>query len=174
MNAAPASQDAIDRAIVQATQAGLPVVSHPYAAIAAEIGVPEDVVVDRLRAMMSDGRVRRIGAALNHYAFGLVANGMTVWDVDDAEVDRLGRIVGALDFVSHCYLRPRHPEIWPYNLFAMVHGTTRDEVLGKRDHIGAILASACRGADILFSTEILKKSGLRLRRAQHGGEACSD
>ena len=174
MNATPAWQDAIDRAIVQATQAGLPVASHPYAAIAAEIGVPEDVVLDRLRTMMSDGRVRRIGAALNHYAFGLVANGMTVWDVDDAEVGRLGRIVGALDFVSHCYLRPRHPDVWPYNLFAMVHGATRDEVLGKRDRIGTILGSACRGADILFSTEILKKSGLRLRRAQNGGEACSD
>ena len=64
---------------------------HPYAAVAERIGVDEDVVVERLRAMLADGRVRRIGAALNHYAFGLTANGMTVWDIEDMEADFLGR-----------------------------------------------------------------------------------
>lgn len=163
MNAAAPALDIVDRAIVAATQAGLPLSSHPYAEVAAQVGVSEEVVIERLGAMLADGRVRRIGAALNHYAFGLTANGMTVWDVDDDAVEELGRKVGALDFVTHCYIRPRALPLWPYNLFAMAHGGSRDEVLGKRDVIAAILQPALRASDILFSTAILKKTGLRLR-----------
>jgi siroheme decarboxylase len=166
MSAQRQQMEPIDRAIIAATQAGLPLVPHPYAAVAAELGVQEEVVIERLRAMIADGRVRRIGAALNHYAFGLTANGMTVWDVDDGRVEELGRAVGALDFVTHCYLRPRRLPIWPYNLFAMVHGRTRAEVLAKREEIAGVLGLAFRGSDILFSLEILKKSGLRLQASE--------
>ncbi len=87
---------------------------------------------------------------------------MSVWDVDDAAVDALGAKVGALDFVSHCYRRPRALPGWPYNLFAMLHGATRDEVEAKRALIAELLGPACRGHDILYSTRILKKTGLRL------------
>ena len=85
----------------------------------------------RLRRMQERGVVRRIGAVPNHYALGWTANGMSVWDVDDDRVTALGPQVGALDFVSHCYRRPRHLPLWPYNLFAMVHGRGRDEVADK-------------------------------------------
>ena len=87
---------------------------------------------------------------------------MTVWDVADEEAERLGAWIGALDFVSHCYLRPRAPPDWPYNLFAMAHGATREEVQEKARRIADLLGPACRGSDILFSTRILKKTGLRL------------
>jgi DNA-binding Lrp family transcriptional regulator len=165
--------DTIDRAIVEATQAGLPLAPRPYAEVAAAVGVSEETVIARLRAMLADGRVRRIGAALNHYAFGLTANGMTVWDVDDSQIETLGAKVGALDFVTHCYIRPRALPLWPYNLFAMAHGTSREEVLSKREVIAAILGSACRSADVLFSTEILKKTGLRLRARDKEDKSCS-
>jgi DNA-binding Lrp family transcriptional regulator len=96
----------------------------------------------------------------------MVANGMTVWDVEDERASRLGAAVGALDFVSHCYLRPRAQPIWPYNLFAMVHGASRDEVEQKRSEIAALLGDACHAGDILYSTRILKKTGLRLGRGE--------
>lgn len=159
---AAAPIDALDRAIVKATQAGLPLVPRPYAAVAQTVGAAEDEVIRRLGEMLERGLVRRIGAVANHYALGLRANGMTVWDVEDAQVEQLGAWVGALDFVSHCYLRPRRPPLWPYNLFAMVHGGDRDEVRRKAERIGALLGPACRGSDVLFSTRILKKAGLRL------------
>ena len=73
-------------------------------------------------------------------------------------------MVGDLDFVSHCYLRPRHPPEWPYNLFAMVHGRDRDEVRRKAEQIVSILGSHCRGHETLFSKRILKKTGLRIRQ----------
>ena len=166
--------DALDRAILEATQAGLPLVAAPYAEIAARVGAPESEVLARLETMLARGVIRRIGLAPNHYKLGLVCNGMSVWDVDDARVDALGQQVGALDFVTHCYRRPRRLPAWPYNLFAMVHGGTREEVLEKRAGVAQILGSACRASDILFSTEILKKTGLRLARRAGAEASCSD
>jgi DNA-binding Lrp family transcriptional regulator len=115
--------------------------------------------------MLADGRIRRIGAVPNHYALGWRANGMTVWDVDDAHVDALGEAVGRLPFVSHCYRRPRRLPRWPYNLFAMVHAKNRDEVASQRATIAELLGPAARASDVLFSRRILKKTGLRLMDA---------
>jgi DNA-binding Lrp family transcriptional regulator len=116
----------------------------------------------RLARMQERGIVRRIAAVPNHYRLGYRANGMSVWDVDDGRVSALGPKVGALPFVSHCYRRPRHPPLWPYNLFAMVHGRTRGEVEAQVAEIAAVLGTAARRHDVLFSTAILKKTGLRL------------
>jgi len=112
--------------------------------------------------MLADRRVRRIGVVPNHYALGYTANGMSVWDVDDAAIDALGRQVGALEFVSHCYRRPRHLPAWRYNLFAMVHARSREEVEARLEVIRALLGPALRAHDVLYSTRILKKTGLRL------------
>lgn len=154
--------EALDRAIIRATQAGLPLVAEPYAAVAETLGVPVDRVIDRLHAMLADGRIRRIGVVPNHYALGYRANGMTVWDVEDDSIDVLGAVVGLLPSVSHCYRRPRRLPLWPYNLFAMVHGKSRAEVEAKRAEIAGVLGSACRASDVLYSTRILKKTGLRI------------
>jgi siroheme decarboxylase len=152
----------VDHAIVRATQAGLPRVARPYHAIADTIGVAPDLVMARIRTMLADGRIRRIGAVPNHYALGWRANGMSVWDVVDERVDELGAKVGALSCVSHCYRRPRHLPQWPYNLFAMVHGRTRAEAESRVGEIAAVLADAVRAREVLYSARILKKSGLRL------------
>ena len=112
--------DDIDRALIVATQGGLPLVARPYQLIAGQLGLSADDVMRRLKAMLDSGIIRRIGVVPNHYAIGWTANGMTVWDVADDQVDELGARVGALDFVTHCYRRPRALPAWPYNLFAMV------------------------------------------------------
>lgn len=147
--------------VQRATQAGLPRVPRPYEAIARELGVTEAEVLQALRAMLADGRARRIGVVPNHYAIGYVANGMSVWDVDDCAVAELGPKVGALGFVSHCYRRPRRLPDWRYNLFAMVHGRKREEVEEGVVRIAALLGSACRAHEVLYSRRILKKTGLR-------------
>ncbi|MCP2936516.1 hypothetical protein NK983_27925, partial [Salmonella enterica subsp. enterica serovar Typhimurium] len=86
----------------------------------------------------------------------------SVWDVEDSRVDALGARVGALPCVSHCYRRPRHLPDWPYNLFAMLHGRDRADVEAQAQEIAALLGEACRSHDILYSTAILKKTGMRL------------
>ena len=77
-------------------------------------------------------------------------------------VDALGERIGQLPFVTHCYRRPRHLPGWPYNLFAMLHGGNRGEVMAHVEEVRALLGAACRSSDVLFSTQILKKTGLRL------------
>ena len=126
--------NAFDRALVKATQGGLPLVPRPYEAIARarRSARRSDLFA---ASMLADGRIRRIGAVPNHYALGYSANAMSVWDVADEAVDELGRAVGALPFVTHCYRRPRRLPDWPYNLFAMVHGRSRAETAAQdRDH----------------------------------------
>ena len=160
-NAAPVL-DALDRRIIVATQEGLPRVSRPYHAIAGQLGVSAGEVMERLRRMLEAGVIRRIGAVPNHYALGYQANGMSVWDVPEEQIRELGQKIGALDFVSHSYHRPRYLPEWPYNLFAMVHGRDRAEVEAKVAQIAALLGDADRGHAVLYSTRILKKTGLRI------------
>jgi DNA-binding Lrp family transcriptional regulator len=154
--------DAIDRAIVRATQAGLPLSARPYHAVAQGLGLDAEEVMARMRRMLAAGIIRRIGAVPNHYRLGYRANGMSVWDLPDEQVTELGLRVGALPFVSHCYRRPRRPPEWPYNLFAMVHGRSRADAEAKIELIAAALGRFARAADVLYSTRILKKTGLRL------------
>ena len=153
----------VDRGLIAATQSGLPLVPRPYEALGAALGVSAESVRERLAGMLASGLIRRIGAVPNHYKLGFTANGMSVWDVADDRVDALGARVAALPGVSHCYRRPRRLPQWPYNLFAMLHGRSRDEVQQQAKDIEALLGSACRGHDILYSTAILKKTGLRVR-----------
>jgi len=154
--------DKLDRHIIRATQGGLPLTSHPYADVAAQTGSDEATVMSRMDGMLKNGIIRRIGAIPNHYKLGLRGNGMSVWDVPDDLLDTLGEQVGQLDFVSHCYERPRHLPLWPYNLFAMVHGHDREEVKSKVAQIEEMLGDACKQHEVLFSSAILKKTGLRL------------
>ena len=156
------SIDDTDRRIIAATQAGLPLVARPYHAVAEQLGLAPAEVMARMRRMLASGMIRRIGAVPNHYALGYRGNGMSVWDVPDERVRELGARIGALDFVSHCYHRPRHLPEWPYNLFAMVHGHDRAEVEAKVAQIAALLGDTDRGHAILYSTSILKKTGLRI------------
>ncbi|MDQ5960063.1 MAG: siroheme decarboxylase [Pseudomonadota bacterium] len=156
------ASDDLDRRLIVATQAGLPLVPQPYQQLADQLGTTPDEVMTRLQAMLARGTIRRMGAVPNHYAIGYSANGMSVWDVPDEQIDALGERIGALDFVTHSYHRPRALPAWPYNLFAMVHGSSREEVLAKVAEIRALLGDACRSHDVLFSTRILKKTGLRI------------
>lgn len=156
------SIDAKDRRIIAATSGGLPLAPAPYAEVAGWLGLTETEVMQRMKSMLESGVIRRVALAPNHYALGMLANGMSVWDVADDDAEALGERVGALEFVSHCYLRPRALPDWPYNLFAMLHGQNRPEVETKRAQVAALLGDRCRSNEILYSTRILKKTGLRL------------
>ena len=161
-NIAPECLDELDRRIVQTTQAGLPLVPQPYQQVAEGLGITVREVLERLREMQRRGVIRRIGAVPNHYALGFRGNGMSVCDVEDSLVREYGLRIGKLNFVSHAYRRPRHLPEWRYNLFAMVHGRDRTEVMEKVCVIADMLGEHDRGHEVLFSTRILKKTGLRI------------
>jgi len=154
----------LDRKLILATQAGLPLVSDPWAELGRQLNLSAEHVLARFQALQEAGVIRRVAAVPDHYRLGYRYNGMTVWDVNDDRITELGTAVGELPFVSHCYRRPRHLPYWSFNLFAMVHGTTREAVEDKASQIRAVLGDACQQHTILYSSAILKKTGLRLRR----------
>lgn len=153
-----------DRALILATQAGLPLVPDPWAELGRQLDMSADEVLARFQRLKADGVIRRVAAVPDHYRLGYSFNGMTVWDVADQAISEMGQSVGELPFVSHCYRRPRHLPYWNYNLFAMVHGTSRAEVEEKAERIRRLLGDTCAGSTILYSSAILKKTGLRLKK----------
>ena len=171
------SLTALERQYILLTQNGLPIIEEPYHAIAEEMNISVTQVLALTNDMLERGIIRRIAAVPNHYKLGYQFNGMTVWDIDDEQAEKFGDAVGRLPFVSHCYLRPRHLPQWNYNLFAMVHGKTPEsiakyrgqikellkEVLVRRDHDSSQQITL-QSNDMLTSTAILKKTGLRLKK----------
>ena len=156
------SQTHLDKEIIRLTQAGLPLTRQPYLELAQQLDMSESQVMDRINDMIKNHVIRRIAAVPNHYKLGYLANGMSVWNIPDEKIMDYGSRIGNLDFVSHCYQRPRHPDIWEYNLFAMIHAHNRDEVLHLATIIAGILGDDNHGYEILFSKRILKKTGLRI------------
>lgn len=154
--------DNLDREIIRITQQGLPLVREPYQVLAAQLGISVQQLIERLQFMTDSGIIRRTGLVPNHYKLGYTANGMSVWNVPETLITEIGMAIGALDFVSHCYQRPRFLPEWPYNLFAMVHGRSKDEVRNKVEMIAQLLGNNNRGHTVLFSSKILKKTGLRI------------
>lgn len=168
----------IERQFVLLTQNGLPIVAQPYHWIAEQLNISADEVMALSKDLKERGIIRRIAAVPNHYKLGYTYNGMTVWDVADEEAQKFGDAIGKLPFVSHCYLRPRHLPSWNYNLFAMVHGKSPEEIQHFRTQIKELLKEvlvvrqsddlsqsiSLKSNDMLTSTKILKKTGLRLKK----------
>ena len=151
-----------ERSLLLIVQEGIPLVPEPYAEIAHRLGSSEGQVLVALRSLLARGVIKRLSAVPNHYALGVTANGMSVWDVPDDAVSGAGKKLGERSEVTHCYRRPRQPG-WVYNLFAMVHGTSREEVLAKIEGISRELGLDGYPHDVLFSTRLLKKQGMRVR-----------
>ncbi|MFB6171034.1 MAG: Lrp/AsnC family transcriptional regulator [Haloarculaceae archaeon] len=161
---APLTDAEVD--LLLAVHDGLPVTETPYRDVAADLGRPVEWVTATLKRFLAEGKLRRVGVVPNHYALGYTENGMTVWDVPDDRVDEVGPAVASLPFVTHCYRRPRHEGVWPYNFFAMTHGRSEAEserrIREVRDVMADHWAVTDADWDTLFSTRILKKTGIRL------------
>ncbi|MCW8875120.1 MAG: AsnC family transcriptional regulator [Gammaproteobacteria bacterium] len=156
--------DADDRRLLEQIQEGLPLVSRPFAEIAARLGMAEAEVIARIERLRGEGVIKRMGVVVRHRPLGYDANAMVVWDVPDARVDALGQCFARFPFVTLCYQRPRRGAPWPYNLFCMIHGKDRDAVLDKI----AELREACGVGEvrhqILFSRRCFKQRGANYRR----------
>ncbi len=153
--------DELDCRILAEIADGLPLEAAPYAAIGKRVGIGEGEAIARLRAMIARGVIRRFGAVVHHHELGFVANAMTVWDVPDAEVDAIGADAAAYPFVTLCYQRPRRPPEWPYNLFCMIHGRDRTEVLAQIAILNRAAGLGSHPHAVLFSRRRFKQRGAR-------------
>ncbi len=147
----------LEQKIIQQLQADLPLCSRPFQEIAQRVGTTEGEVLALVSQYVKQGVIRRLGAMLGHQRLGFVANGMGVWRVPEDEVARVGKIMATYQEVSHCYERPVSTA-WPYNLYTMIHGASRQECA----EVAARISQTCgiRDYRLLFSTRELKKTSM--------------
>ncbi|WP_418648588.1 Lrp/AsnC family transcriptional regulator [Thauera butanivorans] len=151
----------IERKLVTVLQGGLPLVARPYAALGEQAGVGEGMAIELIERWLDEGLIRRLGVVVRHHELGLGANAMCVWDIPDEQVGELGRRLACEPAVTLCYRRRRILPGWPYNLFCMIHGSAREEVLAARDDIAARLGLDMAPHDVLFSCRRFKQTGAR-------------
>lgn len=154
-------------ALIGAIQEGLPLVSRPFAEIGAAIGLSEREVIAGLAQLLGQGIIKRMGVVVRHHELGYRANAMVVWDIPDERVSALGHCIGKFDFVTLCYRRPRRLPAWRYNLFCMIHGQHRDEVLRRVAQLKAQCGLQEIAHEVLFSRRRFKQCGARYVAKHH-------
>ena len=162
--------DAVDYQLIAAVQAGLPIAARPYAAIAEKLAISEQDVIERLIQLKAQGLIKRWGVVVKHRQLGYQANAMIVMNVPDDSVTAIGQLVSQHSFVNLCYQRPRR-EAWPYNLYCMIHGKSREIVLQQWLELQQSCGLQGYAFEVLFSRRCFKQRGAlyrQTRTAQHG------
>jgi DNA-binding Lrp family transcriptional regulator len=154
MELEPQPYDEFDVAVIRALQGDMPVVAEPYAPAAAHLGISEERLLAHLAGMQERGLLRRVAAILYHRRAGFSANGMGVWRVPDDRVEEIGCRMAAFRGISHCYQRPTY-EDWPYSVFTMAHGRSKEECDAILDAI-ALETGIEERATLYSSTEFKK------------------
>jgi siroheme decarboxylase len=150
----PQPYDDFDIAVIRATQGDMAIISEPYAPAAQELGIPQASLLTHLHGMRERRLLRRVAAILYHRRAGFSANGMGVWKVPDERITELGPRMAAFRGISHCYQRPTYAD-WPYSIFTMAHGRSKEECDAILDSIAAETGIADR-ATLYSSTEFKK------------------
>ncbi len=142
---------------------GLPICERPYQALAEQFDLSEEQVIEFLNDALNKGTTKRFGMVVNHHRVGYQSNAMVVWNVPSDVVDKAGEKFAKEKRVTLCYKRPRRLPHWPYNLFTMIHGKSRDEVLGC---LNAIIEThnIDYPHNVLFSTRKFKQTGARYEK----------
>src|SRR2546421_5796628 len=150
----PQPYDGFDVSVIRALQGDMPVVPEPYAPTAQALGITEEKLLEHLAGMRERRLLRRVAAILYHRRAGFSANGMGVWKVPQERIVELGPRMAAVRGISHCYQRPTY-EDWPYSVFTMAHGRSKEECDAILDSIAADTRIKER-ATLYSSTEFKK------------------
>ncbi|MFT5874931.1 MAG: DNA-binding Lrp family transcriptional regulator [Clostridium sp.] len=148
----------LDISIIRKIQGDLPLVPEPYKAIAEELEITENELINKIEGFCESGIIRRFGTTINHRNVGFKANSMVVWKVPDDQIKAASKIMILFSQVSHCYQRPTFPG-WPYNVFTMVHAETKQECEKVVKEIA--YAINIYEYDMLYSTDELKKVSMK-------------
>ena len=157
---------AADWRLIDALHDGLPWLARPYPAIGEACGRTEADVIQTLAGWLADGTLRRFGVVVRHRELGYRANAMCVWAVPHEVVSRLGHALASHDGVSLCYRRSSPGPEWPYTLFCMIHGQSRDAVEARRAELAHAVGLTAFPSAVLFSTDCYKQCGARYTAPQ--------
>jgi DNA-binding Lrp family transcriptional regulator len=150
----PQPYDDFDIAVIRELQGDMPVIPEPYAPAAAALGIPQAKLLEHLAGMKERRLLRRVAAILFHRRAGFSANGMGVWRVPEEQIMDIGPRMAAFRGISHCYQRPTYQD-WPYSVFTMAHGRSKEECDAILDAIAAETGIEDR-ATLYSSTEFKK------------------
>lgn len=145
--------------LLKIAQDGVQLTSRPYQVLGEQLGLSEEEVISRLRALQEEGIIRRFAATIGHRALGIVANAMIAWMVAPEDMERAGALFASAEEVTHCYERAT-AEDWPYNLYTMVHSKSRDDCLMIADRLSQM--SGISDYRVLFSDYEYKKTSARI------------
>ncbi len=151
--------DTIDRQLIALIQQGLPITTRPYEAIGKQLDLDEEDVIQRIALLKKTGLIKRLGVIVKHQRLGYTANAMIVMNVPDLLVEEIGETISQFGFVTLCYQRPRQGKKWPYNLYCMIHGKSRDKVLQQLDELMLSCQLTHYPKEILFSRRCFKQRG---------------
>jgi DNA-binding Lrp family transcriptional regulator len=160
----PAELSELDHAVIATLQGDMPIVPEPYAPAAAELGVSQKRLLEQLESMRERRILRRVAAILFHRRAGFSANGMGVWGVPDERIEELGPRMASFRGISHCYQRPTYAD-WPYSVFTMAHGRSKEECDAILDSIAADTGIEDRST--LYSSTEFKKIRLLYFTGDH-------
>lgn len=161
----PAILDEQDQALITLIQTGLPLSVTPYADVGKQLCMDEQEVIARLQRLSDENVIKRLGVVVRHHELGYRANAMTVWNIPDEMVSELGTCMGQFEFVTLCYQRPRRLPDWPYNLFTMIHGKDRNDVLENIQTLVERCGLEKINHEVLFSTRRFKQRGAIYRKS---------
>mgnify|MGYP000409697472 CR=1 FL=1 len=147
-----------DQAILRAAQEGIPVVKEPFAGIAREAGISQDEVIARLKRLISNGVIKRLGISINQRKVGIVANAVVAWRVPQEQVERVGKMLSSYKEVTHCYERVTIPGKWEHNLFTVIHGYNRESVEEMAKRLSEVVGIS--DYLVLFSNEQFKRTSV--------------
>jgi siroheme decarboxylase len=151
--------DSLDTRLLALIQQGLPVTARPYLSLAEQLDCSEAEVLQRLARLQATGLIKRFGVIVKHRRLGYQANAMVVWNIPDPEVQKLGQAMSQSACVNLCYQRPRHGERWPYNLYCMIHGKSREVVLQQLAQLITDCHLQAYPYEVLFSRQCFKQRG---------------
>ncbi|HEX6229347.1 MAG TPA: Lrp/AsnC family transcriptional regulator [Solirubrobacterales bacterium] len=145
-----------DIAVIRALQGPMEPVERPYDVAAAELGISTEEMLEHLHGMVDRKLLRRVAAILFHRRAGFSANGMGVWKVPEDRILETGRRMAAFRGISHCYQRPTY-EDWPYSIFTMAHGRSKQECDAILDSIAEECEIGPEDRATLYSSTEYKK-----------------
>jgi DNA-binding Lrp family transcriptional regulator len=155
-----ASLTGADALLAACVEQGLPITTRPFDAWAHTLQSSPEALLERLRAWLAAGTLKRFGVVVRHHELGFAANAMTVFNVPDALVDTCGEALARQTGVTLAYRRERAAQ-WPYNLYCMVHGTERAAVEAVIARVVSASGLSNFPRAVLFSTRRFKQTGAR-------------
>ncbi len=147
----------LDKKIIASIQGDIPITARPYLEIAENLGISEEMLLERLKKLCDEKVMRRFGATIRHQKSGYEANAMVAWKVDEDRVDAVGEKMASFSSVSHCYRRNPKDD-WPYNLYTMIHA--KDEASCWEIARNISIETSIDNYTLLFSRKELKKTSM--------------